>query len=81
MFFFNTHKIVILSEAPHRYRVTQRLGRGVRRACPERSRGNPNGADPTHADRTLSTTEACTWRTRHGFSHKSREQEIDDYSA
>ena len=30
MFSQNAHKIVILSEAPHRfYRVTQRLGRGV----------------------------------------------------
>ena len=26
------------------YRVTQRLWRGVRRACPERSRGNPGDA-------------------------------------
>ena len=31
-----------------------------RRACPERSRGNPGGAYLTHAARTFSTTEART---------------------
>ena len=49
------------------YRVTQRLG-ASRRACPERSRRNPESAYPTHAVRTLSTTEARTWRTCHGLS-------------
>jgi hypothetical protein len=32
--------------------------RGVRRACPERSRGNPEGAYLAHAVRSFSTTEA-----------------------
>jgi putative endonuclease len=36
-----------------------------RRACPERSRGNPEGAYLTHAVRTFSTTEARSWRARH----------------
>jgi hypothetical protein len=34
---------------------------------PEHSRRNPEDAYPTHTVRTLSTTEARTWRTRHGF--------------
>jgi hypothetical protein len=33
------------------YRVTQRLVARSRRACPERGRGNPEGAYPTHAVR------------------------------
>jgi hypothetical protein len=50
------------------YRVTQRLMARSRRACPERSRGNPEGADLNPAARSFSTTEARTWRTRHGLS-------------
>ena len=50
------------------YRVTWRLMARSRRACPERSRGNPEGAYLTHAARSFSTTEARTWRTRHGLS-------------
>ena len=54
--------------APQIYRVTQRLVARSRRACPELSRGNPEGAYPTHAVRTFSTTEARTWRARHDLS-------------
>jgi hypothetical protein len=39
------------------YRVTQRLNARSRRACPERSRRNPDGAYLTHAARSFSTTE------------------------
>src|ERR1700735_1997740 len=39
------------------YSVTQRLWRGVRRARPERSRGNPEGAYLTNAARSFSTTK------------------------
>jgi hypothetical protein len=40
------------------YRVTQRLMARSRRACPERSRGNPEGAYLTHAALSFSTTES-----------------------
>jgi hypothetical protein len=40
------------------YRPVQRIQRGVRRACPERSRGNTNRAYLTHAARAFSTTKA-----------------------
>jgi hypothetical protein len=40
------------------YRVAERLVARSRRACPECSRGNPEGAYPTHTVRTFSTTEA-----------------------
>jgi hypothetical protein len=40
------------------YRVTQRLAARSRRACPERSRRNPEGAYLAHAVRSFSTTEA-----------------------
>jgi hypothetical protein len=39
-------------------RVTQRLWRGVRRACPEHRRGNLGRASFTPAERSFSTTEA-----------------------
>ena len=51
--------------APQICRVTQRLRREVRRACPERSRGNPGGLYLTHAAQSFSITEAHTGRTRH----------------
>ena len=54
--------------ASHISRVTQRLLARSRRACPERSRRNPEDAHLTHGARPLSTTEARTWRTRHGLS-------------
>ena len=49
------------------YRVAQRLVARSRRACPELSRGNPEGAYLAHAACSFSTTEAHTWRTRHGL--------------
>src|SRR5216684_3726417 len=39
-----------------------------RRACPERSRRNLEGAYLTHAARTFSTTEVRIWRTSHGLA-------------
>ena len=44
------------------YRVTQRLMARSRRACPERSRRNPEGAYFTHAALGFSTTEAALGR-------------------
>jgi hypothetical protein len=55
--------------------VTQRLVARSRRACPERSRGNPESAYLTHASRSFSTTEARTWRTR-TVSPWVREQQL-----
>src|SRR6266702_7196506 len=43
------------------YRVVQRWVARSRRACPERSRRNLEGAYSTHAVGTLSTTEARTF--------------------
>ncbi len=42
------------------YRVTQRLMARSRRACPEHSRGNPDGVYLAPAVRSFLTTEART---------------------
>ena len=52
-------KLQTLSGAPSQiYRVSQCLVARNRRACPGRSRRNPEGAHLTHAVRAFSTTEA-----------------------
>jgi hypothetical protein len=66
MFFLeSSHKTVILSEAPHRSIAWTAFGARSRRACPERSRKNPEDAYCVDAVRSFSTTKARIWWTRH----------------
>jgi hypothetical protein len=60
LYFKLPNKIVILSGAPHRFIACYR-GRGAESKDPE----DAYLVDPV---RTLSTTEARTWHTRHGLS-------------
>ena len=63
----NSHETVILSGAPHRLSRDTAFVARSRRACPERSRGNPGGAYLTHPAWSCSTTEA-------------REQDLPQYA-
>src|SRR6266704_2008576 len=72
VFLQTSHKIVILSEAPHRFIAWYSAGRGVEEPVLSVAEGTPRGACSTHAVGTLSTTEARTWRTGHGSKIRHR---------
>src|SRR5882757_11102540 len=72
VFLQTSHKIVILSEAPHRFIAWYSAGRGVEEPVLSVAEGTSRGAYSTHAVGTLSTTEARTWRTSHGSKIRHR---------
>src|SRR5258707_14482420 len=71
-FLQTSHKIVILSEALHRFIAWYSAGRVVEEPVLSVAEGTSRGDYSTHAVGTLSTTEARTWADRPRFNDSAQ---------